>query len=203
VDMRNSGGHPSFVNVVAKGGHGDRGDHGNSPRNRGGGGGRSGGRNGRGCYGRGGGGRGSSIQQGVFYQLCGKEGHAVVRCFKWFDASFTGPPQKSASAATSSYGVDTNWYMDSGVTDHITGELEKLTICDKYHGGDQVHAANGSGMEIDHIGHSTLHSPAGKIHLQNILHVPKAKKSLVSVNRLVRDNNIFLEFHSNHFSIKE
>jgi hypothetical protein len=93
--------------------------------------------------------------------------------------------------------------MDSGVTDHITGELEKLTICDKYHGGDQVHAANGSGMEIDHIGHSTLHSPAGKIHLQNILHVPKAKKSLVSVNRLVRDNNIFLEFHPNHFSIKE
>jgi histone deacetylase 1/2 len=50
-----------------------------------------------------------------------------------------------------------------------------------------VHAANGSGMEIDHIGHS----------------VPKARKSLVSVNRLARDNNVFLEFHPNHFSIKE
>jgi hypothetical protein len=40
-------------------------------------------------------------------------------------------------------------------------------------------------MEIDHIGHSVLHSPTGQIHLQNILHVPRARKSLVSVNRLV------------------
>jgi hypothetical protein len=73
--MRNSGGNQSFANIVAKGGRGDRGDRGNSPCNHGGG-----GRNG-GCggYGRGGGGgRGSSFQQGVFCQLCGKEGHSIV-----------------------------------------------------------------------------------------------------------------------------
>lgn len=51
--------------------------------------------------------------------LCGKDGHTVLRCYKRFDASFMGPPQKSASSATTSYGVDTNWYMDSGATDHI------------------------------------------------------------------------------------
>jgi len=127
----------------------------------------------------------------------------VVRCFKRFNRDFTGPPQRSASAATSSYGVDTNWYVDSGATDHITGDLEKLTVRDRYHGSDQVHAANGSGMEIDHIGHSVLQSSNGKINLQNILHVPKADKSLISVNRLTRDNNVFIEFHPNHFSIKE
>jgi hypothetical protein len=55
----------------------------------------------------------------------------VVRCFKTFDASFTGCPQKTVVSVTS-YGVDTNWYMDTGATDHITGELEKLTIHDKY-----------------------------------------------------------------------
>jgi hypothetical protein len=32
--------------------------------------------------------------------------------------------------------VDTNWYIDSGATDHITGELEKLTVRDQYMGGD-------------------------------------------------------------------
>jgi histone deacetylase 1/2 len=58
-------------------------------------------------------------------------------------------------------------------------------------------------MEIDHIGHSVLHSPTGNIHLQNILHVPKARKSLVSVNRLTRDNNVFIEFHPDHFCINE
>jgi hypothetical protein len=70
-------------------------------------------------------------------------------------------------------------------------------------GVDQVHAANGIGMEIDYVGHSTLHSPTSVIHLNNILYIPKASKSLISMNRLARDNNAFLEFHPNHFSIKE
>jgi histone deacetylase 1/2 len=105
--------------------------------------------------------QGSNFLTDVYCQLCGKEGHTVVWCFKRFDATFTGPPQKSASTATSSsYGVDTNWYMDSGATDHITNELEKLSFRDKYHDNDQIHAANGQGMEISHVGHSTLQSPS-------------------------------------------
>jgi histone deacetylase 1/2 len=182
---------------------------GNSSR---GGGGRSGGRNGggrgnRGGFTRGGGNSGgnrSTFQQGVFIQLCGKEGHPALRCFKRFDQNYNGPPQKSASTATTnSYGVDTNWYMDTGATDHITGELDKLTVRDKYTGNDNVHAANGAGMEIDHVGHSILRSQSSQIHLNNILHVPKAHKSLVSVNRLTHDNNAYLEFHPTHFFIKD
>jgi hypothetical protein len=41
------------------------------------------------------------------------------------------------------YGVDTNWYTDTGATDHITGNLEKLMIRDKYRGKDKIHTANG------------------------------------------------------------
>jgi len=111
--------------------------------------------------------------------------------------------EKSASSATTSYGVDTNWYMDSGATYHITGELEKLFVHDKYIGGDQVHTTSGAGMAINHVGHNVLHSPIRNIHLNNILHVPHANKNLLSVNRLARDNNAFLEFHPNHFLIKE
>jgi hypothetical protein len=33
--------------------------------------------------------------------------------------------ERSANAVTS-YGVDSNWYADSGATDHVTGELDKL-----------------------------------------------------------------------------
>lgn len=72
--------------------------------------------------------------------------------------------------------------MDSRATDHITGELDKLTVHDRYMGGDQVHAANGTSMDIDRIGDSTLHSQSSSIHLNNILHVPNASKSLISVN---------------------
>ena len=66
-----------------------------------------------------------------------------------------------------------------------------------------MHTANGAGMRIDHIGHSILHSPIRDVHLKNILHVPSANKSLLSVHRLVKDNNAFLELHPNHFSLKE
>jgi hypothetical protein len=79
-----------------------------------------------------------------------------------------------------------------------------MTVHDKYHGDDQVHTASGSGMKINHVGHSILRSPIRDLHLKNILHVPCAsKKNLLSVNRLVQDNNTFLEFHPNHFLVKE
>jgi hypothetical protein len=91
--------------------------------------------------------------------------------------------------------------MDTGVIDHITGDLDKMTVHDKYHRRDQVHAANGLGIEITNVGYSHLHSP--NIHLKNILHVPLAHKSLCLDNRLTRDNNIFLKVHPDHFFIKE
>ena len=78
---------------------------------------------------------------GAICQLCGKEGHTIIHCFKRYDASFTGPPQKSTASATSSCGVNTNWYMDVGATDHIIGELDKLIVRDKYTSNEQVHAA--------------------------------------------------------------
>lgn len=99
----------SSTNVAAKGGHG--GGNNNYNNNRGGR-----GAGGHGGFGRGrGGGRnggepGHNFLQGVFWQIYGKEGHMGHRCFKRFDATFTGPPQKSVSSATTpSYGVDTNW----------------------------------------------------------------------------------------------
>jgi len=48
-----------------------------------------------------------------------------------------------------------------------------------------------------------LHTPSSVIHLNKILHVPKATKNLLSVHRLARDNNAFLEFHPSYFSIKD
>ena len=129
----------------------------------------------------------------------------MLRCYKRFDASFQGPfDAKSASAATtSSYGIDTNWYSDSSSTDHITGDLEKLSMRDKYHGGDQIHTANGSGMEIDQMGHSFVRTPNTDLVLKNVLYVPQASKNLVSVHKLAHDNDAFFEFHPSYFLIKD
>ena len=78
-----------------------------------------------------------------------------------------------------------------------------MTVRDKYGGQDQVHTASGAGMKISNIGHSVLHTPKKNLHLKNILHVPRANKSLLSVHRLTSDNDVFLEFHPNFFSIKD
>ncbi|XP_066361342.1 uncharacterized protein [Miscanthus floridulus] len=158
------GGSQSSVNVATKGGRGGNNSNPNQSRDCGdggrvgfhrGGGGR--GNGGRGNGGGGGGGR--NFLFGVFCQLCGKEGHTVVRCFKRFDAIFTGPPQKSASSATTTpYGVDTNWYVDSRATNHIIGELEKLSFHDRYRGGEQVHTASGAGTNLVQNDGETAHS---------------------------------------------
>jgi histone deacetylase 1/2 len=206
LDLR-TGGSQSSVNVAAKGGrsggnYSRGGGRGNVRGN-----GHGGGHGNRGGFTRGGGNNNDArapFQSGVICQVCGKEGHPTFRCFKRYDSNFQGgSPQKSASTATTNYGVDSNWYMDTGATDHITGELDKLTIRDKYTGNENVHAANGAGMEIEHVGHSTLRSQSRSIHLNNILHVPKTHKNLVSVHRLTHDNNAYVEFHPTHFFVKE
>jgi len=78
-----------------------------------------------------------------------------------------------------------------------------MIVHDKCTGRDQVHTTSGSGMSICNIGHTTLHTPSRGLHLKNILHVPSANKNLVSVHKLARDNNAFLEFHPNFFLIKD
>lgn len=77
-------------------------------------------------------------------QVCLKFGHTADKCWHRYEENYV-PDQRYAAAATGSYTVDTNWYTDTGATDHITGELEKLSFREKYNGGEQIHTANGAG----------------------------------------------------------
>ena len=102
-----------------------------------------------------------------------------------------------------SYGIDTNWYTDTGATDHITKELEKLTARNKYHDTDQVHTTNGVGMRISQISRSIVRTPKQNLVLKNVLYIPQANKNLASVHRLTSDNNAFIEYHPDYFLIKD
>ena len=154
-------------------------------------------------------------------QLCKREGDGAWSCFKRFDKTFNNNPKRrgggggnngggcggggrrSTNAASSSYGDDTNWYLASGATDHVTGELEKLVVRVRYTGNDRVHTASGEGMEIAHIGRALLPTPHRSLRLNNILHVPSASQSLLSAYRLMIDNQAFLEIHPEFFSVKD
>jgi histone deacetylase 1/2 len=208
--MDGSGGFKSSANYSANfsAPHGRGRGRGGGPRGRGNGG-RGQGRGGRPPFNnnnRGGprynnnngGGQGSANAK-VTCQICGKPGHNARDCWN----RYREDDQEEHSANAASYGVDTNWYMDSGATDHITSELEKVTIRDKYRGQEQIHTANGAGMKINHIGHSVIKTPIHKILLNNILHVPDAYKNLLSVNRITIDNHAYVEFWPKFFLIKD
>uniref|UniRef100_A0A453SF99 CCHC-type domain-containing protein n=1 Tax=Aegilops tauschii subsp. strangulata TaxID=200361 RepID=A0A453SF99_AEGTS len=57
--------------------------------------------------------------------ICCKPGHSAKDCWYRYeeDEDDSSQDEKMAGAADGSYGVDTNWYVDSGATNHITGEL--------------------------------------------------------------------------------
>jgi hypothetical protein len=180
------------ANYAGRGGHGDRG-HGRSYRGR--------------FAPRGGapskssGGRGSSSRPPC--QICGKVGHTAIKCWHQMDESYCEEPSTTALAATTSYKVDPNWYLDTGATDHITSDLDRLAIRERYHGGEKVHVGNGTGLCISHIGHSSINSVIRPLALRNILHVPDITKHLISVHKFSRDNDVFIEYHPWHFSIKD
>jgi hypothetical protein len=140
----------------------------------------------------------------VRYQICKIYGHPASDCW-WRRGNDTDDEvdRNVKEVHSAAYGIDTNWHLDSGAIDHITGALNKLTVHDKYNGRDHVHTADGNGMHISHIGHSVLHAPRSSLHLKNILDVPCASKNMLSVHRLALDNHVFLEFHPFFFLIKD
>jgi histone deacetylase 1/2 len=145
--------------------------------------------------------RATPWQDGVFCQICKKEGHPADECWwRYGDDDDEDKPPKETKGA---YGVDTNWYIDTGATNHVTGQLNKLNVHEPYQGRDQVHNASGQGMDIAHIGHSVLHTPDSSIQLRDILHVPDASMSLLSAHKLGLDNNYFMEIHPFFFLIKD
>jgi hypothetical protein len=69
--------------------------------------------------------------------------------------------------------------------------------------GDQVQVANGAGLSISHIGHSSITGSVRPLHLNHILYAPKINKHLISVRKLAIDNDAFVEFHPYYFFVKD
>lgn len=108
-----------------------------------------------------------------------------------------------AFASAPSYGIDMNWYTNTGTTYHITNDLDHLSMHEQYTGHDQVQTAGGTGLSIHHICHSHILTPNKTLNLKNVLHVPSANKNLLSVHHFTMDNDVFLEFHPGHFFVKD
>ena len=109
--------------------------------------------------------------------------------------STSGPSTQATCAANPEIAEDPSWYVDSGATNHITNDLGKLVNPNAYVGNEQLYIGDGTALLINHVGSVKLTTNTFEpLSLNHVLHVPKITKNLLSVSKLLADNNVTLEF---------
>ena len=71
-----------------------------------------------------------------------------------------------------------NWYMDIRAINHLTTDLNKLTLKMGYKGKEKLLVGNGNSLKIFHIGSSIISFSflSQPLYLNDILYVPNYKK---------------------------
>lgn len=103
----------------------------------------------------------------------------TLNFYHCFDHSYqaASKTQMTAYIAQPNLVLDPAWYPDSGSTNHLTNDLNNLTLKGNYNGTDQILIGNGVALHISHIGDSTLLSSSKDLHHKNILFVTEITKS--------------------------
>ena len=145
-------------------------------------------------------------------QICGVFGHSARRCsqlqtqalaLSQGGSSNLQHYQPRANVASSFPYNTAPWLLDSGATHHLTSDLNNLSLHQPYHGGDEVAIADGTGLQITHIGSASVPTPSKSLKLKYILCVPAVDKNLISVYRLCNANQVSVEFFPASFQVKD
>ncbi|KAH9783576.1 reverse transcriptase Ty1/copia-type domain-containing protein [Citrus sinensis] len=96
-------------------------------------------------------------------------------------------------------------YWHSGATNHVTNALGNISMNSEYQSNDQLAVGNGKKLFISHIACSVLPTcdPHKHIALNNILYVPDITKNLISISKLLHDNEINVEFYKSVCFVKD
>ncbi|KAK8951032.1 hypothetical protein KSP39_PZI004596 [Platanthera zijinensis] len=103
----------------------------------------------------------------------------------------------ATSGLTSAHAVSSTpseWIIDSGATDHMTGSASGFTSYTPLSGRDKVIAANGSLSAI--AGKGTV-SCSPDLSLSSVLHVPSFPRNLLSISHLTTSLNCSVTFFPN------
>ncbi|KAI4338296.1 hypothetical protein L6164_016638 [Bauhinia variegata] len=132
---------------------------------------------------------------------CNKNGYTALECYNKFNHaySFKKASKVLAMIASPNTVADTSWYIDSGASHHPTSDINNISIHSEYTRDDQVVVGNDMTLPITHTSTSSIDY---SLSLKNVLHVPHITKNLLSISKLTKDNNVFLEFHPNHCLVK-
>ncbi|MFS7934571.1 putative RNA-directed DNA polymerase [Helianthus anomalus] len=144
--------------------------------------------------------------QNTVYGSCNRcgIGHVPSQCPNR-DPATIRPPRYAPQANFADHRsqASTSWLPDTGANSTAAPDLSSLDNAEPYFGKDTLLVGNGNRLPILHIGSTTFNSPNKTLSIKNILHVPQIKQNLLSVQRFCQDNNVFFEFHSTFFCVKD
>ena len=99
------------------------------------------------------------------------------------NSQLTNSNGNHAGFVASSHTVDdSSWYMDSGATNHITANLNNLSLQNDYKGKEKIIVGNGNSLSISHTGSSLIATSEKPLLLTNILYASQITKNLLSVS---------------------
>ncbi|KAI0511944.1 hypothetical protein KFK09_012578 [Dendrobium nobile] len=136
-------------------------------------------------------------------QICSKTGHSAIKCWYRHDQSYTEETAKTALFTPSDSNTTSDWFLDSGASNHLTSEHSNLQSSKQYSGTQQITLGNGYQLPIQNSGKGILPTPTGTLYLQNLLHVPNLSFNLISIYRLTNDNKCTVKFSANGFCIQD
>ncbi|KAE8693687.1 hypothetical protein F3Y22_tig00110794pilonHSYRG00085 [Hibiscus syriacus] len=166
-------------------------------------------------------------------QLCGKVGHLVDRCWHRFNKDFScvttenrtnfrgdsyplstdtctccGKERPRSSGMAQANTVNTahssdRWVIDSGATHHVTTEASNVMEPSDFNSPGKLLVGNGMPLNVNLVGRSSVYSSSRILLLNDLLHVPQITKNLLSVSKLTKDNDVFLEFHANRCCVRD
>ncbi|KAG5596576.1 hypothetical protein H5410_037808 [Solanum commersonii] len=137
-------------------------------------------------------------------QICEFPGHLALQCTNRFNHAFIANDLPKFFA-TMSVGEanDQTWYFNFAASAHMTPSVGNFLHKSPYTGLDRVLVGNGTLLNIDNIGYAQLPSKTRPLHLRSTFHVPQLRHNLLSVKRLCKDNNCFINFDSSSVSVKD
>ena len=139
----------------------------------------------------------------VHCQLCDNDGHRAKRCWSFLKLK----KKQSANIAEvfSTYSIqdlnDSEWFLDSGATFHMTSDTEVVDQPTLYSSNERVMVGNGKSLAISHTSSISSIIPSSSLLLSNVLVVPSIKKNLILISQLTTDNNCLVTFSSSGFII--
>ncbi|PKU69917.1 Retrovirus-related Pol polyprotein from transposon TNT 1-94 [Dendrobium catenatum] len=91
-------------------------------------------------------------------QICGKFGHSAVKCWYRHDDSYATEPSP-ALFTTPSQATPSEWYLDSGASNHLTSDPNQIQQAQTYTGSSQVILGNGHQIPIHNTSKGILPTP--------------------------------------------